>query len=211
MEKSLKEFGCKSNPFDVLAQTALEYARAVLFTNSRLRNGELPENFSRYNDETFKFYLERINNCIDILNSIPKEELEICRRNSLMTSNGRQKQVNDLLFSIFNEFDTEYSRSVPYLSEEMERVLYGVDSSTYQRHKFLQDFYKKYRDDEVLTKQVLQHYLDYLDNGIEHCRKYFLWSDKECDLVERLHSLCSLSNLDAEYLLAVVEKDSDDI
>lgn len=209
--KSLKEFNCKSNPFDVLAQSALEYARAVLFTNSRLRNGELPKDFSSYDDSTFKLYLTRVNDCIDILNSIPEEELEICRRNSLLTLNGKQRQVNDMLFALFNEFDTEYSRCVPYLNEEMERVLYGVDSPTYQRHKFLQKFYKTYRDDEVLTENVLMHYMDYLDNDLEYCRKNFSWGDKDCELVEKLHSLEDLSLDDAEYLLAVVKKDSDKI
>lgn len=207
--KSLKEFDCKSNPFDVLAQTALDYARAVLFVNSRLRNGQLPENFSSFNEESFKLYTNRINKCIEILNSIPEEELEICRRNSLMTLNGKQSQVNDMLFTLFNEFDTEYSKSVPYLSEEMERILYGVDSPVYQRHKFLQNFYQKYRNDEVLTEQNLHHYLDFLSNGLEYCKEYFLWTDKECKLVEELHSLCNLSNLDVEYLLSVVAKDSD--
>lgn len=161
--KSLKEFDCKSNPFDVLAQTALDYARAVLFVNSRLRNGQLPEIFSSFNEESFKLYTNRINKCIEILNSIPEEELEICRRNSLMTLNGRQSQVNDMLFVLFNEFDTEYSKSVPYLSEEMERIIYGVDSPVYQRHKSLQDFYQKYRNDEVLTEQNLHHYLDFFE------------------------------------------------
>lgn len=209
--KSLKEFNCKSNPFDVLAQSALEYARAVLFTNSRLRNGELPKDFSNYDDSTFELYLARVNECINILNSIPEEELEICRRNSLLTRNGKQSQVNDMLFALFNEFDTEYSKTVPYLSEEMERVLFGVNSPIYQRHKFLQGFYKVYRNDEVLTEKVLMHYLDYLDNGIEYCREYFSWSDKDCELVERLHGLCDLSSQDAEYLVAVIKKDSDKI
>lgn len=209
--KSLKEFNCKSNPFDVLAQSALEYARAVLFTNSRLRNGELPKDFSSYDDSTFKLYLTRVNDCIDILNSIPEEELEICRRNSLLTLNGKQRQVNDMLFALFNEFDTEYSRTVPYLSEEMEKILLGVDSPIYQRHKSLQEFYKTYRDDEVLTERVLHHYTDSLDNDLEYCRKNFSWTDKDCELVERLHSLEDLSYDDAEYLLAVVKKDSDKI
>lgn len=209
--KSLKEFNCKSNPFDVLAQSALEYARAVLFTNSRLRNGELPKDFSSYDDSTFKLYLTRVNECIDILNSIPEEELEICRRNSLLTLNGKQRQVNDMLFALFNEFDTEYSRTVPYLSEEMERILFGVDSPIYQRHKSLQEFYKNYRDDEVLTERVLHHYLDSLDTGIKYCKENFSWTDKDCELVERLHSLEDLSLDDAEYLLAVVKKDSDKI
>ena len=209
--KSLKEFNCKSNPFDVLAQSALEYARAVLFTNSRLRNGELSKDFSNYDDSTFELYLTRINECINILNSIPEEELEICRRNSLLTRNGKQSQVNDMLFALFNEFDTEYSKTVPYLSEEMERILFGVNSPICQRHKFLQGFYKAYRNDEVLTEKVLMHYLDYLDNGIEYCREYFSWSDKDCELVERLHGLCDLSSQDAEYLVAVVKKDSDKI
>lgn len=209
--KSLKEFNCKSNPFDVLAQSAIEYARAVLFTNSRLRNGELSKDFSSYDDSTFKLYLTRVNDCIDILNSIPEEELEICRRNSLLTLNGKQRQVNDMLFALCNEFDTEYSRTVPYLSEEMEKVLFGVDSPIYQRHKSLQEFYKTYRDDEVLTERVLHHYIDSLDNDLEYCRKNFSWEDKDCELVEKLHSLEDLSYDDAEYLLAVVKKDSDKI
>lgn len=209
--RSLKEFGCKSNPFDVLAQTDLEYARAVLFANSRLRNGQFLGGIVDYNEETFKYYIDRINKCINILNSIPEDELEICRRNSLMTLNGKQSQVNDVLFALFNEFNTEYSKSVPYLSEEMERILYGVDSPTYQRHKSLQVFYQKYRNDEILTEQNLHHYLDFLDNGLAHCKKYFLWTDKECKLVEELHNLCNLSNCDVDYLLAVVNKDSDKI
>ena len=209
--KSLKEFNCKSNPFDVLAQSALEYARAVLFTNSRLRNEELSKDFSSYDDSTFKLYLTRVNDCIDILNSIPEEELEICRRNSLLTLNGKQRQVNDILFALFNEFDTEYSRTVPCLSEEMEKILFGVDSPIYQRHKSLQEFYKTYRDDEVLTERVLHHYIDSLDNDLEYCRKNFSWEDKDCELVEKLHSLEDLSYDDAEYLLAVVNKDSDKI
>lgn len=209
--KSLKDFNCKSNPFDVLAQSALEYARAVLFTNSRLRNEELSKDFSSYDDSTFGLYLTRVNDCIDILNSIPEEELEICRRNSLLTLNGKQRQVNDMLFALFNEFDTEYSRTVPYLSEEMEKVLFGVDSPIYQRHKSLQEFYKTYKDDEVLTERVLHHYTDSLDNDLEYCRENFSWTDKDCELVERLHSLEDLSLDDAEYLLAVVKKDSDKI
>lgn len=207
--KPLKEFGCKSNPFDVLAQTALEYARAVLFTNSRLRSEQFLGGVVDYNEETFKQYIDRINKCIDILNSIPEDELEICRRNSLMTLNGKQSQLNDMLFALFNEFDTEYSKTVPYLSEEMERILYGVDSHTYQRHKSLQAFYQKYRNDEVLTERNLHHYLEFLDSGLEHCKKCFLWTDKDCELVEELHNLCNLSNCDVEYLLAVVAKDSD--
>lgn len=147
-----------------------------------------------------------MNDCIDILNSIPEEEIEICRRNSLLTLNGKQRQVNDMLFALCNEFDTEYSRTVPYLSEEMEKVLFGVDSPIYQRHKSLQEFYKTYRDDEVL-----HHYIDSLDNDLEYCRKNFSWEDKDCELVEKLHSLEDLSYDDAEYLLAVVKKDSDKI
>lgn len=156
-------------------------------------------------------YLARVNECINILNSIPEEELEICRRNSLLTLNGKQSQVNDMLVALFNEFDTEYSKTAPYLSEEMERVLFGVNSPIYQRHKFLQGFYKVYRNDEALTEKVLMHYLDYLDNGFEYCREYFSWSDKDCELVKRLHGLCDLSSQDAEYLVAVIKKDSDKI
>lgn len=97
------------------------------------------------------------------------------------------------------------------LARKWKRFLFGVDSPIYQRHKFLQEFYKTYRNDEVLTEHVLHHYIDSLDIGIKYCRENFSWTDKDCELVERLHSLEDLSLDDTEYLLAVVKKDSDKI
>ena len=206
--KTLKDFGCRSNPFDVLTQTVLEYARAIVFANSRLGNDELPEGFTEFDSKHFQFYINRMDKCVEILSSIPKEELEICRRNSLMTIDNKQMQVNDMLFTLFNEFDTEYSRSIPFLSEEMERVLFGVDSDTYKRHEFLRGFYEQHKDEDILTSDNLHRYLDFVCNDMDYCKKYFQWSDEKCKLVEDLNNLCELSQLDAEYLLSMVKKES---
>lgn len=206
--KTLKDFGCKSNPFDVLTQTALEYARAIVFANSRLGNDELPEGFTEFDSEHFQFYVDRMDKCVEILSSIPKEELEICRRNSLMTIDNKQMQVNDMLFTLFNEFDTEYSRSVPFLSEGMEQVLFGVDSDTYKRHEFIRGFYEQHKNEDILTSNNLHSYLDFVCNDMDYCKKYFQWSDEKCKLVEDLNNLCELSQLDAEYLLSMIKKES---
>lgn len=131
--------------------------------------------------------------CVEILSYIPKEELEICRRNSLMTIDNKQMQVNDMLFTLFNEFNTEYSRSVPFLSEEMKQVLFGVDSDTYKRHEFLRGFYEQHKDEDILTPDNLHSYLDFVYNGMNYCKKYFQWSDEKCKLVEDLNNLCKLS------------------
>lgn len=90
------------------------------------------------------------------------------------------------------------------------KSLSGVDSETYKRHEFLRGFYEQHKNEDILTSDNLHRYLDFVCNDMDYCKKYFQWSDEKCKLVEDLNNLCELSQLDAEYLLSMVKKESGD-
>lgn len=215
-EKELKDFNLKSNPFDLFTQASLELARACLFANSRLRNLDMYPPFSEFTTDTYQYLLDRMKENLEVLNTIPQNELEICRKNSFLSQNGMESSLNDKLFGIYQQLETEYSQCIPFLSDEMEKVLFGVDSDVYKNHKSLQEFYLAHKSDGLVSEKVLHNYLDYLGNDIQYCKDSFGWTEEEADAVENLEDTRKLSNDDAEYLLALIrtgfreDKDEDE-
>lgn len=213
-EKELKDYNLKSNPFDLFTQASLELARACLFANSRLRNLEMYPPFSEFTVDTYQYLLDRMKESLEVLNTIPQNELEICRKDSFLSQNGMESLLNDKLFGIYKQMETEYSQCIPFLPDEMEKVLFGTDSDTYKNHKSLQEFYLAHKADDLVSEKVLRNYLDYLGNDISYCKRAFGWTDEEANAVENLEDTRKLSNDDAEYLLTLIRngfgKDKDE-
>lgn len=209
--KNLKNFNLKSNPFDILIQAGLEIGRVSLIASSRLKNKNLP--YMVFTEKTYKYLIDRMVRCIKILNSIPKDELEICRENCLMSNNEKQMELNEKMYNLFREFETEYSQTIPYLNDEMEAILYGTESKMYKRHKTVKDFFEKYKNDYILSYENLSDYVDFLDNGLNYCKKNLSWGDIKVKRILLLDNLCQtelgdVSIEDITYLQTLMRADS---
>lgn len=211
--KNLKNFNLKSNPFDILIQAGLEIGRVSLIANSRLKNKNLP--YMDFTEKTYQYLIDRMAKCIKILNSIPKDELEICRENCLMSNNEKQMGLNEKMYNLFREFETEYSQSIPYLNDKMEAILYGTESEIYKRHLTLKRFFEKHKDKPVFANNNLWHYIDFLDNGkdMSYCKEYNYWNNDEIEAIFALDNLfeCELKDVSIEditYLQVLMRADS---
>ena len=209
--KNLKNFNLKSNPFDILIQAGLEIGRVSLIASSRLKNKNLP--YMVFTEKTYKYLIDRMVRCIKIHNSIPKDELEICRENCLMSNNEKQMELNEKMYNLFREFKTEYSQTIPYLNDEMEAILYGTESKMYKRHKTVKDFFEKYKNDYILSYENLSDYVDFLDNGLNYCKKNLSWGDIKVKRILLLDNLCQtelgdVSIEDITYLQTLMRADS---
>ena len=209
--KNLKNFNLKSNPFDILIQAGLEIGRVSLIANSRLKNMNL--SYMDFTEETYKYLIYRMAKCIKILNSIPKDELEICRENCLMSNNEKQMELNEKMCNLFREFETEYSQTIPYLNDKMEAILYGTESEIYKRHKTVKDFFEKYKNDYILSYENLSDYVDFLDNGLNYYKKNLSWGDIKVKRILLLDNLCQtelgdVSIEDITYLQTLMRADS---
>ena len=212
--KNLKEFNLKSNPFDVLIQAGLEIGRVSLIANSRLKNKNLLP-YMDFTEETYKHLINRMAKCIEILNSIPEDELEICRKNCLMSDNEKQMGLNEKMCTLFREFETEYSQTIPYLNDEMEAILYGTESEMYKRHLALKKFFEKHKDESVFANNNLWHYIDFLDNkkDMSYCKEYNYWDNNEVEAIFALDNLFErelkdVSIEDITYLQTLIKADS---
>lgn len=130
-----------------------------------------------------------------------------------MSDNEKQMELNEKMYSLFREFETEYSQTIPYLDDEMEAILYGAESEIYKRHKTVKDFFEKYKDDYVLSYENLSDYIDFLDNGLNYCKKNLSWGDIKIKRILLLDNLCQtelgdVSIEDITYLQTLMRADS---
>lgn len=160
-----------SNPFDVLNQAALELARASLYFTERYRNLEFGY-LGNFND--LELCWNKIQEQYKLLKSMNQEDIDSLRNVSYVVKDNNLSEMNKYLYDKFNEIPTEYSNCFPFVSEEFEKLMYGVDSEDYKRRIFLRaiaDNDARFKS-EVLDAEELKRVYNLKDLELEYITSY---------------------------------------
>lgn len=209
---NLKDYEVKSNPFDVFTQTALELARSALFVNSRLRNANVWEPYSKYDEDWSSVYLKHMQEQLEILNNITPEELEFCREHAYMNTDDHFDVINTFLFEHVQNMETECSKIAPAFSDEEEKIYLGEDSCVFKRHRELKELLAKYYNTEYMSTHVLSKCIDAMNRGFRRAAKDYGWSGSyKCKVREALDILeaHAVTADDIEYLIRLRERSVD--
>lgn len=186
-----------SNPFDVLVQSAIEVARNALFVVERMQSDEMVcPTF-----QGLKHEYDIINEQFDFLKSLSKEDLESLRGMAHVSKGDNMDRMNDVLYSYFNEFSTEYTECFPYVSVEFEEFKYGKNSEKclhLNRLRTICDI------DNRATKEFLEHCVDYLSDDKE-CWVNVYTIAYQSKIKEFIHDT-SASSEDLEYMLSYISR-----
>lgn len=194
----LKEM--KSNPFDVLFQSAIEFARSALFFNSRYRNTEYMD-VQDMND--LEIYSKRVEEQFEILKVLSQDEVDALRRMSYC-SMADTNRINQNLYALFNDIRTEYSESFPFVSVEFEEFTLGVDSDEFKRRAYLR---KLCDTNKKLTDSLLKNCFDYRSHGEEKCRETWgsSFTDEVCNTIRELLDENKLQDWELDYMISYIE------
>lgn len=129
-----KELEITDNPFDVMAYNALELARDVLFSCSRLRCGHTGlENMTISKDildYRFRYILQNYQKIM----AMPQECVDICRKHCIYDEIfKRPNYINDTLLSLEKAMHTVWSEDKPCRDIDYEKARLGEDSDEYKR------------------------------------------------------------------------------
>lgn len=191
-----------SNPFDVFVQTSLELARASLFFQQRFKNTDSGFAIRVEDMDSVKSYYERMCQQFEILNSIPQEELEICRKTSFYSDNDKFSSLNKELFEKSQGIPTIYSDSNPYINTEFEELVYGKDSDKYKRHAYLREVVCR---DYSFSREDLCKCCDILTHGLDYCKYHFGISDKDAEHLQGVIDCYNLTTEDCDYMCSCIK------
>lgn len=165
MEIKFNGFEVAGNPFDVIIEASISYLRNQMFSVSRYRT-----DIDDGNETRGMYLIDRIRKQYEILDSMTDEQVEICRKNSVLAKkNAQPMDVNAYLFDLEKSFPTIYSECNPKFEGPLEELFIGSESSDYFRRIGLattvKDYLKKERGEEKINA-LLSGATDYLDPNV---------------------------------------------
>ena len=184
-----------SNPFDVINQMGFEIARTLVFFTERYKNERLPIDDGLDSVENYKKIIE---SQVAILDSLPTEDVEFLRSSALTINKGTQS-LNKGLFDFYQEFDTEYSKSVPFVSIDFEEHFYSKEKCNHLA--MLRTFVN------VHPHLNLSHLADYLYRGRSFCKSNwgYTFTDAYCDALDALNA-SNFTEEDIDYMQSYSKK-----
>lgn len=191
----------KSNPFDVLTQSAIELTRASLFFNARYRN----KGYMDVQDIVeISAYYSRIKAQFDILKNMSQDEVDELRDMAYCNNNGNLDRINKVLFDIFNDLRTEYSDSFPFVSIEFEKFTLGEDSKEFKRREYLRNLCDSNKE---ITIEFLSSCNDYMNKGEEECKKYwgYTFTDDMCAKIMFFLQNNDIEEWELDYMSSYIE------
>lgn len=133
MDMEKNGFRIAGNPFDVIVEASIAYLRNQLFSVTRFNT-----EYDVGNETRGQYLIDRINEQYEILSSMTNEEVELCRKASVIEKKSqKQMKVNDFLFQWEQSFPTIYSECNPEYDPQLEQMFLGKSSSDYLRRKSL--------------------------------------------------------------------------
>jgi hypothetical protein len=152
---SLYEEGVKSNPIDIICQSAVEYLRGTLYDVIRYRGNTISPSDENY-------LIDRIKEQYELLDKMSDEQVSVCKETSMLFSKLNHYDINNWLFTLNNSFPTIWSESNPIFDDRLEKLLFGETEEYYTRDKL-----RKIVSAEIINFDTLKRFDEFLSECID--------------------------------------------
>lgn len=190
----------KSNPFDVLTQSAIELARDSISFNARFRNTEY---MNIQNIDNMRAYFKRLEDQFNILSELSQQDVNTLRSMAYCNNDDNLERLNNVLFTEFERIRTEYSESFPFISIEFEKFTLGEDSKEFKRREVLRNICDS---DNRISLNFLGSCSDYLIHGESYCKRNwnYIFSDEYCNTIRSILNNYNIQEWELDYMSSYI-------
>lgn len=162
IEKDTRPAG---NPIDVIMGATISFLRGQMFDINRVK--------TEISRTDYSYLINRINEQYELLESMSKEEVEVCRKTSVLRKSGYDAvAMNNFFFALEQSFRNIYCETWPEFDPEIEKLLYKDSSDYYQRREIIQFTERMIDEYKEADKNHVPVYFETLEKFFNDCRNY---------------------------------------